>query len=95
MVYIRDQRKSTVIEEKGSFEWIKNLLRSLEPTIPKKKVLSIVKSIIDSSFDAEDYDNAIQEESLTNLILSYKFGDFGKEFFGEYLEKRKSKYKEM
>lgn len=58
-------------------------------------MLGIVKSIIESSFDADEYDNAVQEESLTNLILSYKFGDFGKEFFGEYLEKRKSKYKEL
>ena len=42
----------------------------------------------------DDNVDSIQPEVLMRVILSYKVGGFGKEFFSAYLSKRKSKWKE-
>lgn len=43
--------------------------------------------------DQADAD-AIAPEILMRLILHYKIGGYGKEFFSNYLNKRKSKFLE-
>jgi hypothetical protein len=38
--------------------------------------------------------DAIEPKVLSEVILKYKLGGFGKEFFCEYLSKRKDKYRD-
>jgi len=42
-----------------------------------------------------EFSDAINFEDLKDIIMTYKLGGYGKEFFGGYLESKRAKYKEM
>ena len=67
------------------------LLKHLEPNIMKKSIITLFKECLSMS-DDEEVSDAIQPEVLMRLILHYKIGGFGKEFFSVYLNKRKTKF---
>ena len=65
-------------------------MRKLEPGIDKKRILAMFKEALaygDTTMDS------IEPEVLVDLIVRYKVGGYGKEFFSQYL-KRKYRKKE-
>lgn len=67
------------------------LLKHLEPNILKKNIITMFKECLSMSDDDLDSD-AIQPDVLMRLILHYKIGGYGREFFSVYLNKRKAKF---
>ena len=67
------------------------LIKFLEPKVSKMNVLKLFKEALSMAEDDSDAD-AIAPEITMRLILHYKIGGYGKEFFGNYLSKRKSKF---
>ena len=67
------------------------LLKFLEPKVSKMNVLKLFKEALSMAEDDSETD-AIAPEITMRLILYYKIGGYGKEFFGNYLSKRKSKF---
>ena len=59
----------------------------------KKNIINLFKQALSMADDQADAD-AIAPEILMRLILHYKIGGYGKEFFSNYLNKRKSKFLE-
>ena len=56
----------------------------------------MVKLLIEfSDVNEDEFEVVLSEEALAEFVLTYKIKDFGKEFFTDYLEKRKTKYKEI
>ena len=75
------------------YEEFENLMKNLEPQISKPKILEYYNKCFASS-DKTSAD-AICLETLNDVIMVYKLGGYGKEFFGHYLESVKSQYKEL
>lgn len=67
------------------------LLKYLEPGVTKKNVITLFKEAL-SMADHDAEEDSISPEILMRLVLYHKIGGYGKEFFGNYLNKRKSKY---
>ena len=67
------------------------LLKFLEPKISKKNVINLFKEALSMAEDDAETD-AIAPEIMMRLILHFKIGGYGKEFFSSYLNKRKSKF---
>ena len=57
--------------------------------MPIEKIMKLFK---DSMKQSEAIDGSLCFESLANIIMTYKIGGYGKEFFSGWLEKRKDKY---
>ena len=67
------------------------LLKYLEPNVTKKNVINLFKEALSMAEDDAEAD-AIAPEIMMRLILHYKIGGYGKEFFSSYLNKRKTKF---
>ena len=46
------------------------------------------------SQETDGFSDALVLKSLAKLILKYKIGGYGKEFFGDYLSSKKQVFKE-
>ena len=60
-------------------------MRKLEPGIDKKRILAMFKEALaygDTTMDS------IEPEVLVDLIVRYKVGGYGKEFFSQYLKRK-------
>ena len=67
------------------------LLKFLEPNVSKKNVINLFKEALSMTENDAEVD-AIAPEIMVRLILHYKIGGYGKEFFSNYLNKRKVKF---
>ena len=67
------------------------LLKFLEPKVSKKNVIGLFKEALSMAEDDAEAD-AIAPEIMVRLIMHYKIGGYGKEFFSSYLNKRKAKF---
>ena len=67
-------------------------MNHLEPGTSKKIVIKLYKEAFSMADEDAVETDAISPEVLMRLILHYKIGGFGKEFFGNYLSKRKAKF---
>ena len=73
-------------------------MHDLEPKIGATKVLELYKKCLVSQKQtnkSEELSDAINLEELKDVIMTYKLGGYGREFFGSYLESKRNKYKEM
>ena len=70
------------------------VLRKLEPGVDKKRILAMFKEALSYGDTTMD---SIDPEVLVDLIIRYKLGGYGKEFFSQYLKRKKkiAKSKEM
>lgn len=75
------------------FDEFQVLMRSLEPTIQNAKIIEFYNKCfaIEKRGEAE----SICLKTLNDIIMLYKLGGYGKEFFGSYLESVKLYYKEL
>ena len=69
------------------------IMNEMEPGTTKKLVLKLFKEALAMQEEDAQLD-AIEPEILMRQILQYKIGGYGKEFFSNYLNKRKAKFKE-
>jgi len=68
-------------------------MKSLEPTIQNPKIIEFYNKCFASQGAGST--DAICLKTLNDVIMLYKLGGYGKEFFGPYLESKKSYYKEL
>ncbi len=74
------------------FDEFEVLMKHLEPAISKPKIIEFYNKCLQT----QDENNfVISLNTLNDVIMLYKLGGYGKEFFGPYLESVKSYYKEM
>ena len=75
------------------FNEFTNLMNSIEPNIDQQFILRIFKKTIlqqnNTKLDGITIDN------LTDLILKYSVGGYGKPVFSDYLESKRAQYKEI
>ena len=67
-------------------------MSKLEPNIKEPTVIKLFKDALNLVSDRKMID-AIDPEILVSLIMRYKIGGYGKEFFSAYLNKRKKDIK--
>jgi len=72
----------------------KQLINDLEPGINNEVTFILFKESMAMNEESVISD-AIEPKVLSEVILKYKLGGFGKEFFCEYLSKRKDKYRDL
>jgi len=73
-------------------------MNELEPKIGETKLIELYKKCLISSTNPIkniEFTDAIDLNDLKDIIMTYKSGGCGKEFFGGYLESKRAKYKEM
>ena len=68
-------------------------MKILEPSINQRLTLTLFKKAV--AQEADNKNDSISLENLTNLFIHYKIAGFGNFIFGTYLEKKRPKYKEM
>ena len=58
------------------------VMRKLEPTIDQKRILELFKEALDYGEGRGGILDALDPEIMVKIIMNYKLGGFGKEFFG-------------
>ena len=76
------------------FDEFSQLISKLEPNVSQQKVLELFKEAIAISQN-DQVEDAIDPKHLAVLILKYKIGGYGREFFAQYLLSKKKKYLEQ
>ena len=69
------------------------MINELEPGINNEVAFLLFKESMAMN-ETSVLTDAIEPKVLVEIILQYKLGGYGKEFFSDYLTKRKDKYKE-
>lgn len=75
------------------YEEFTNLMKALEPKISNAKIIDFYNKCF--SQQEESNTDSICLKTLADIIMIYKLGGFGREFFGAYLETKKAVYKEI
>lgn len=75
------------------FDEFQVLMRSLEPTIQNAKIIEFYNKCF--AIEKREEAESICLKTLNDIIMLYKLGGYGKEFFGSYLESVKLYYKEL
>ena len=81
LVHSFDQNEDGVMQ----LDEFSDVLRKLEPGIDKKKILTMFKEALSYGDTTMD---SIDPEVLVDLIVRYKLGGYGKEFFSSYLKRK-------
>ena len=68
-------------------------MKNLEPLISKPKIIEFYNKCF--ARNEKVTADAICLDTLNDVIMVYKLGGHGKEFFGPYLESVKAQYKEL
>jgi len=68
-------------------------MKHLEPEISQPKIIEFYNKCF--ATDNKATTECIDLNILNDVIMTYKLGGYGKEFFGNYLESVKSQYKEL
>ena len=77
------------------FDEFQTLLNKLEPNISKNKVLDLFKEALATSVDSiHNQQDAIVPLNLATIIMKYKIGGYGREFFDRDLKNKKKKFVE-
>lgn len=71
----------------------RDLMADLEPGINNEVAFFLFKESLSQNEDSVVSD-AIKPKVISELILRYKIGGYGKEFFCDYLNQRKEKYRQ-
>lgn len=69
------------------FDEFQTFLSTLEKDVDKKVTLNLFKEAIALSEDGENEVDAIDPKNMARLVMKYKIGGYGKEFFSGYLAK--------
>ncbi|CDW83377.1 UNKNOWN [Stylonychia lemnae] len=64
------------------------LIKIIEPTIKKKKVLNLFKQTLEKFEENQNEDDALSPDAFCNMVQYNKLGGFGKEFFNEYFRSK-------
>ena len=68
------------------------IMTHLEPGITKKTIITLFKEALSMADEESVETDSISPEILQRQIQHYKIGGYGKEFFSNYLSKRKVKF---
>ena len=65
------------------------VIKKLEKDIDQRRIMELYKEALSFGEGKDGIIDAIEPEIMVKLIMSYKIGGYGKEFFSNYLGRKK------
>ena len=84
-----DENKDEVMQ----LDEFNEILAKLEPGLPQKVQMELYKEALSYGEGSGGLLDAIEPEIMVKIIMNYKLGGYGKEFFSAYLNKQHAKTK--